>query len=338
MVKATVCKTVIRRFESARRLQHSHPVAHRLRRGGRLGWSVAERPRLWVLPRPRRSLDARYRQLIGRALELQSAGRPTKAIARELGVPRSTVRYWFRRGAGVAQSAEATGLNPVQCGFESLHQHQHPAYAYLLGMYLGDGYIQRFPRAYRLRIFLHREQRDIAERVRRAITTLLPRNRVSVLGRHGSNSMAVACYSQAWPTLFTQHGPGRKHTRRIVLEPWQREIVTRHPEEFIRGLIESDGCRHRRIVSGRNYPAYSFSNRSEDILQLFVWACDLLGLHYRPPSRVTISIARRADVARLDAILGRPPEPGPFLLSREGSSPCISLAGGLRALRVADDR
>ena len=82
-------------------------------------------------------------EVVQRALELRSVGRSTKAIARELGQPLSTVRYWFGRWAGVAQLAEATDLKSVQWGFESLHQHQHPAYAYLLGVYLGDGYIYR---------------------------------------------------------------------------------------------------------------------------------------------------------------------------------------------------
>ncbi len=194
---------------------------------------------------------------------------------------------------------------------------QFPAYSYLLGMYLGDGYIARYPRAYVLRVYLHQDQRDIAERVGRAITTLLPLNRVNLVSHRHARAMAVTCYSQAWPRIFPQHGPGRKHSRPIILEPWQREIVERHPGEFIRGCIESDGSRHRRIVKGKNYPAYSFKNRSSDILRLFKEGCQLLGLHPCRASSVTISIARRADVARLDAILGRPVEPGPFLVARE---------------------
>jgi hypothetical protein len=107
----------------------------------------------------------------------------------------------------------------------------------------------------------------------------------------------------AWPILFPQHGPGRKHLRPIILEPWQRAIVERHPAEFVRGCLESDGCRHRRLVAGRNDPAYSFKSHSADILALFVWACRLLGLRPRRANRVTISIARRADVARPDGVV-----------------------------------
>jgi len=114
--------------------------------------------------------------------------------------------------------------------------------------------------------------------------------------------MIVNAYSNAWPVLFPQHGPGRKHLRPIILEPWQKSIVEQCASEFVRGCIESDGCRHRRIVSGRNYPAYSFTNHSEDILRLFLWARERVGLHPRRASRVVASIARRADVARLDAL------------------------------------
>jgi hypothetical protein len=197
-----------------------------------------------------------------------------------------------------------------------LSPEQSSSYSYLLGMYLGDGYIARMPRTYVLRVYLHKDQGEIVERVRRAISTLLPERRAGWVRDHES-VIVVTCYFRNWPVLFPQHGPGRKHRRRIALEPWQRDIVSCHPGEFIRGCIESDGCRHRRIVKGRNYPAYAFKNRSEDILSLFTWACDLLGLHYRRANRVTISLARRRDVARLDDIMGRPPEPGPFLIARE---------------------
>jgi hypothetical protein len=84
----------------------------------------------------------------------------------------------------------------------------------------------------------------------------------------------VNAYSNTWPVLFPQHGAGRKHLRPIVLEAWQRRIVERHPIEFVRGCIESDGCRHRRTVAGR-------------------------GVRPRRASRVVVSIARRADVAKL---------------------------------------
>jgi hypothetical protein len=241
------------------------------------------------------------------ALRLRDARRSTAAIARELAIPRSTVRGWFDSVAGVAQRQEAIGLKPIQWGFESPHQHQGRAYSYLLGMYLGDGHISEMPGTFRLRIFLNRRQYEVIARVKQPILTLLPEHRVGEVHRHASAVTEVGCYSRLWPAIFPQHGPGRKHNRAIKLAPWQATIVRKHPSEFLRGCLESDGCRHRRIVNGRDYPAYSFSNRSRDILALVKWACEFVGVGCRRTSP-NLSIARRPDVARLDRLFGWKPQ------------------------------
>ncbi|MBI2205657.1 MAG: hypothetical protein HYU41_17575 [Candidatus Rokubacteria bacterium] len=199
------------------------------------------------------------------------------------------------------------------------------AYSYLLGIYLGDGHIgranARAKTAYRLQIYLNAKQHDVIARVVAAIGTIMPDRSVTSVPHTGA--IALSIYSSAWPWLFPQHGPGRKHTRVIRLEPWQAAVVQQCPEEFLRGLIESDGCRHRRMVGGRNYPAYAFKNHSTDILGLFTWACDLVGLRWRRANRVTISIARRPEVARLDAMFGvtseSPSQPGTPMTDPAGS-------------------
>jgi hypothetical protein len=170
-------------------------------------------------------------------------------------------------------------------------------------MYLGDGHISRHPRTYALRIFLNSKNIDIVDRVSRAIETVRPHNRVAQISQ--LSMTVVTSYAKECPLLFPQHGPGRKHTRAIRLERWQRDVVLQYPAEFLRGCVESDGCRHRRVVKGHDYPAYGFSNRSDDIRSLFTWACDLIGIHWRQSNRWQISIARREDVARLDALFTR---------------------------------
>jgi Homeodomain-like domain len=237
------------------------------------------------------------------ALQLWRAGHSAKRVARLSGISRSTVQYWIKHFAGVAQTAEATDLKSVQWGFESLHQHQHAAYVYLLGLYLGDGCISRMPRTYVLRIFLNDGQPHVIAEAARAISYLVPR-RVG-FGRIG-RCIIVRTYWGGWPVILPQHGKGRKHLRPIVLEPWQEKLVAAYSDQFARGCIHSNGCRHRRIVRDKNYPAYSFSNRSSDILRLFTEACRRLELRPIRANQVTISIARRPDVARLDAIMARP--------------------------------
>jgi hypothetical protein len=125
--------------------------------------------------------------------------------------------------------------------------------------------------------------------------------------------MEIKAYSKHWVCLFPQHGVGKKHTRRIVLERWQEDVVDRHTGPFLRGLFHSDGCRitnwaTTRTVDGRTtrreYPRYVFSNKSVDILGLCSASLDRLGIAHRFPRPDMISVARREAVAALDAAVG----------------------------------
>ncbi len=80
------------------------------------------------------------------------------------------------------------------------------------------------------------------------------------------------------------------------------------PQPFLRGLIHSDGCRiiatERKGSYVRRAPRYAFSNRSEDILQLFASACTLVGVHFTRASEKQIAIYSKAAVVRLDEFIG----------------------------------
>lgn len=117
----------------------------------------------------------------------------------------------------------------------------------------------------------------------------------------------ICAWWKHWPCLFPQHGPGKKHERRIELVGWQKEVVASYPRQLLRGLVHSDGCRTtNRILGGRYaYPRYLFSNRSEDILRIFEDACAAAGIGYRRSKPNKVSVARREDVARLDRFVGR---------------------------------
>ena len=115
-----------------------------------------------------------------------------------------------------------------------------------------------------------------------------------------------------WACLFPQHGPGRKHERRLVMADWQREVVEAHPGDFLRGLFHSDGARVRnwatRVVAGErkryDYPRWQFVNMSPEILGWCGEALDLVGVEWRRSNHKTISVSRRESVALLDALIG----------------------------------
>jgi hypothetical protein len=177
------------------------------------------------------------------------------------------------------------------------------AYCYLLGVYLGDGCISRCRQVWRLRITLDNKYPMIIDRCREAIDVLMPGQSASTAPQP-TNCVVVSHYSKHWPCLFPQHGPGRKHLRPIRLEPWQKVLVKHATEQFIRGLIDSDGCRVVANDRGISSVRYHFSNRSEDIRALFCGALDELGIPWTRPSQYQVAVYRKAAVARLDDFVG----------------------------------
>jgi hypothetical protein len=188
------------------------------------------------------------------------------------------------------------------------------AYAYLLGLYLGDGYVISKPKQHYLMVTCTASWPGLVDAAEDAMRRVLPWPNVSRLERAGC--VDVKYYTKHWVCLFPQHGHGKKHERRIVLEPWQRAIVDAHPWEFIRGLIHSDGCRvtnwTTRLIGGERkryeYPRYFFTNVSDDIRQPYTDTLDKLGVEWTHCTRngnpYNISVARKASVALLDAHVG----------------------------------
>jgi len=186
-----------------------------------------------------------------------------------------------------------------------------PAYAYLLGLYLGDGYITHARRGvFVLSLFCGDDWPGLLMAARTAMSAVMPASGVFCVQRQGCTQVKSA--SKHWPCLFPQHGPGRKHTRKIELEQWQLAIVQKYPGEFARGLFHSDGWRgvnrvRRKLVDGDrwyDYPRYLFDNQSRDILRLCGESLDQLGVAWRFSRPNTISVARREAVARLDEFVG----------------------------------
>jgi len=176
-------------------------------------------------------------------------------------------------------------------------------------MYLGDGDISEHPRTRRLRISLDMRWPGIIASCAEAMQAVFPENRVAYLHPDPQSRCAVvSVYSNQVSCLFPQHGAGPKHLRRIELADWQEKLVREQPEQFIRGLIHSDGCRfvNRVHANGKTYeyPRYNFTNASTDIRNLFSATCDQLGIESRRMNQRNISIARRESVARLDEFVG----------------------------------
>ena len=229
---------------------------------------------------------------------LISTGLNDCEIPRQTGVPRRTVCDWR-----VRPPRTLTTRKQSKCEAHDYSGSPSDAYAYLLGMYLGDGYICRSGRVWRLRITLDKKYPGIIDSCRRAVDAVMAEQHAAVFPRV-TGCVDVSLYSKHWPCLFPQHGPGPKHLRPIVLQPWQQAHVDAAAEHFVRGLIHSDGCRVVANDRGVASIRYHFTNHSADIRNLFCAALDTLGIPWTQNSRYMIAVYRKAATARLDEFVG----------------------------------
>jgi hypothetical protein len=212
----------------------------------------------------------RTREEVATVLELVRAGLNDCEIARRTGIPRGTVRCWR---VGRRPNFHRPGATCAVCGGIPHTLPQAP-YTYLLGLYLGDGCLTPFPRdVYKLRISCASGYPGLIRLCELAMAQILPNKVNRVVGQ---GCFEIYSFSKHWICLFPQHGPGRKHERKIELAGWQQDLVDADPRPLLRGLLHSDGCRVLDWVNGTPYPRYHFS----------------------------LSVARRDSVALLDAFVG----------------------------------
>lgn len=289
-------------------------------RDGQSGWRIAQETGIPVTTvytwlknpgkevRHARDGDLRHirtdaERLRDEVLRLFSTGLTGYQISKQTGIPDSTVYYWRDHPAKNPRNTAAC----FRCTPGS-QTPDEPAYAYLLGQYLGDGHIVTNNKSVVLAIYCCDGWPGVMEETEQAMRRALPH--VSVYRAQKKGCTGLSSGSRHWLCLLPQHGPGMKHQRTIKLEPWQQTIVDRHPGWFVRGLIHSDGCRSMNRIKRRDgdgyheYPRYFFSNKSQDIHGLLADALDRLGIEWRFSRTDAISVAKRESVARMDEIVG----------------------------------
>jgi Homeodomain-like domain len=242
-------------------------------------------------------------QRFRRVQELAGTGLSDYKIAARTGVNRSTVQRWRYRE-----------LPPLARVLEGWELPDSVAYSYLLGCYLGDGWVSfKPPSSFTLRVACDQRYPVIIAEVRAAMETTFPGRQATQFPSSTGASDVVGICHPGIGQAFPQHGSGRKHKRKIVLADWQREITGRHPEALIRGLIHSDGCRvenrfRTELPSGRvaeySYVRYFFSNLSADIRRIFAEHCELIGIRVTQSNHRNLSISHRKSVEVLETIVG----------------------------------
>jgi hypothetical protein len=252
----------------------------------------------------------RSEETVASALRDSDAGMPDAENATKHAVAVKTIRRWrreYQRRGRTRGQAHLAAKCPRCCEAPL----DPAAYTELFGWYLGDGHISEGRRGvYALHIFNDARYATLNARIGDLMRMVKPGCRPHT--RQIPGALITTVGWKHWPCLFPQHGPGRKHERKLALEDWQQDIVGSHPADLLRGLFHSDGSRVKnwttRVVAGEkkryDYPRWQFVNHSPDIRAWCTDALDLLDIPWRQSSWKTISVSTRAGVARLDELVG----------------------------------
>lgn len=233
-----------------------------------------------------------------------------RANAEIHGVAVKTIRRWRRQYQRLGLP-RGQGFRPTACPRCDGAELDEAAYALLLGWYLGDGHIVAAKRGVYV-LSISNDPRYPELNLEIAATMRLVKPTASPCLRNG-DAIRIEARWKHWPCLFPQHGPGRKHLRRIELADWQQEIVAKYPEQLLRGLFHSDGCRFvnwatKVAADGGtkryHYIRYQFWNESGEIRNILTNALDLLGIPWRRPRVNAIAVSRKEGVEMLDRFVG----------------------------------
>ena len=225
-----------------------------------------------------------------------------RQIARELSVDHTAIQYWIKHNFTTGTRNTETTKNDIITVCQS-----NPAeYAYLLGSYFGDGYIVQFKRTKKLTFYCFSEYREIIDLQKLCVSKLFSNNIIGEYKQLKAKCVEVRVHHKNMEYYFPQHGVGRKSERPIVLEQWQQDIVDCHRDCFIAGLIDTDGSHYFGKASKRWH--YQFTNKSKDIMDLFVESINKFDIHnyhlrFRTGTDIlNVTISKTTDVAKLDEI------------------------------------
>lgn len=241
-------------------------------------------------------------------IRLFEEGKNKSEISRITGIHRATLRDWiFAYQKGITKSAYQ--YDPQEYLNEFIQsEEKRKAYSFVLGLYLCDGYISQYKthRAETIRIINDAKYEQDTLEWANNLQILFPENKVSIR-KLKSNCKEVKIHSKKLSLLFPQAQKGKKHERKLVFTGWQMDIIKQYPKEFIRACFQSDGCIYIQRSKTYSYKRYAFTNKSEDIIELFLFCLKEVGIqkerYLHPEGKYVIQNFKKEFVTILESII-----------------------------------
>lgn len=222
------------------------------------------------------------------------------ALSKKYKIPRATLRYWlksdFLEKKNVAKLEEDNYIEKV---YDRVRENKK-IYNFILGLYIGDGCITKNKMSYKIRIVQDSKYQNSIKEIS-SVMEIFFQKRSSLTQQEGC--AVVTIFDKYLPLYFPQHGPGKKHERKIELSQFQLENLDY--ENLMRGLFISDGSYY---LAKKKYERYNFTNKSLDIINIFrqcLYHFDIShGFRIKPNGIYIVEIQKKSEVMKTKEIVG----------------------------------
>ena len=237
-----------------------------------------------------------------------------KAASDKYGIPYTTIKNWITRGSvpysvvsnydrakekrtlyDYISNTDPKELIKSTLGFQN--------YSYLLGAYLGDGWITKQTTQMKFCICKDRSRQTILDFWRRLLSKI---GTVSTFHRKSNCDVLKIALPLEFMNIFPQSGDGFKNLRCVELVSWQYEIIDY--KFLLLGLFHTDGSCYKPTPTSAKL-VYEFSNTSMDVIKIYKQCLENLGIPFSeydikrktPAKRI---VARGETAKRMFSLIG----------------------------------
>lgn len=225
--------------------------------------------------------------------------------SKKYGIPYTTIKNWVTRGS-VPNSIKlhtlrtSADVDPIHLIEKTLG---YKLYSYLLGAYLGDGWIVKQPTQIKFFICKDRSRQTLLRFWERILSKI---GTVDTFHRKTNCDVLKICLGLEYLKIFPQAGDGRKHFRDVKLTSWQTDIIDY--KFLLLGLFHTDGSCYKPTPTSTKL-VYEFSNASMDIIEIYKTCLEKLQIGFSeyiiPRKTPTKRIASRlANADMLFSLIG----------------------------------